>query len=110
MATGANDGTIKLWTLAEDDQGEDLPTSTTFKYGDDNGSHGLESVMPLPDRKRLLVVTQDGTELRELKSGRKLASWPGATGRGALSPDGKLLVTGQHGGTVKLLGKSPRKN
>jgi WD40 repeat protein len=102
LATGANDGTVKLWNIADHDARQDSQASAEFKFGDDGGWHNLRAVLSLPDRKRLLVVTQDGTEVRDLVSGRKLASWPDAAGCGALSADGKLLATGQGDGTLKL--------
>ena len=37
-----------------------------------------------------------------LTSGQKQAAWPDATGRGAISPDGKLLATGTLDGKVEL--------
>jgi sugar lactone lactonase YvrE len=103
LATGANDGTVKLWNIADHDARQDSRASTEFKFGDEDWWHGLGSVLPLPDGKRLLVVTQVGAELRDIVSGRKLVSWPEAVGWGsALSTDGKLLATGQKDGTLKL--------
>ena len=102
LATGANDGSVKLWNIAEHDEHEDSRANTEFKFGDNGRSHDLNSVLPLPDHKRLLVVTQIGSELRDMVSGRMLASWPDAAGIGALSADGQFLVTGQSGGTLKL--------
>ena len=103
LATGANDGTVRLWNIAEHDEQEDSKARAEFKFGNDGGWHRLWSVLPLPDRKRVLVVTQDGTEFRDLTSGRKLASWPDAAGRGAMSADGESLAVIQpQDGTLKL--------
>ncbi len=103
LATGANDGSIKLWNIAEHDEHEDSRANTEFKFGDDGSSHVLNSVLPLPDHKRVLVVMATvGSELWDVASGRKLASWPDVAGAGALSGDGKLLVTGKSDGTLKL--------
>jgi len=94
LASGATDGSVKLWNIAETRKSAESPVNAEFKFGDDTRTwDDLQSVLPSPDGRKLFVVTKHGTETRDLTSLRRQNSWPEVTGRGVLSPDGKLLAT-----------------
>jgi WD40 repeat protein len=103
LATGASDGTVRLWNIANHDASEDSQAKVEFRFGDGDKLHSVWSVLPLPDRKRVLIINNDGAEFRDLTSGRELSDWPAAAGRGALSPDGQsLAVCNPKDGSLKL--------
>ena len=105
MASGAIDGSVKLWNIPDFSKPAELPVKAEFKFGDDTRTwDDLQSVLVSPDDQKLFIVTQHGTEMRDLASLRRQKSWPEVTGRGVLSPDGKLLATvpKQDAGIVKL--------
>jgi WD40 repeat protein len=56
----------------------------------------------MPDTDRVLVVTYSGTEIRDIQSGQRLAAFRRVSGRGAMSPDGKLLATSDPRGVVRI--------
>ena len=94
LASGATDGSIKLWNIADVPKPAGSKAFAEFKFGDNTRtSDDLQSVLPSPDGRKLFVVTGHGTETRDLSSLLRQNSWPEVTGRGVLSPDGKLLAT-----------------
>jgi eukaryotic-like serine/threonine-protein kinase len=102
-ASGANDGSIKLWNIAAVQRHESPTTAAGFQtWPDASRGTDIASVLPLPDNHSVLLVTSYGTEMRDLTSGKIQAAWSDATGRGVISPDGKLLATGTLEGKVKL--------
>jgi WD40 repeat protein len=104
LASGSADGSIKLWNIAETQEMVDARTAFAFDCGNPNNIDVYRPflLLPLPDHETALAMTKDGAEIRDIVSGQKKGMLVGATGFGALSPDGKLLATGSAIGMVKL--------
>ena len=114
-ASGGNDGSIKLWKIPGTQSLESPKQIAEFQtWADPNPTIRsnfvpdhitgirINSILPSPDEKTLFVVTSLGTEVRDLASGVKIGAWPEALAGGSLSPDGKLLATGEYDGKVSL--------
>ena len=103
LASGGIDGSVKLWHVPSFQGNRPSETVTEFKaWAGIRPWANLHTLLPVPNTNRLLVVTGFGTELRDLSSGQQLATWPDASGCGAISPDGKLLATGTMDGKLNL--------
>ena len=101
VASGDIDGSVKVWNQVELNAGRQGRIAAMLHCGPDTNWGDLESLLPLPDHQ-FLVVTRQGAEKIEFASGRKLARWPEAAGRGAVTPDGRILATSRSDGTIKL--------
>jgi WD40 repeat protein/serine/threonine protein kinase len=97
LASGANDGTIKVWN------GHPGDAVSAFQFDDETSRPGLFSLLFSRDGKTLFMVTESGTKLIDNSTGRERKRLPDAKGRrSALSPDGQMLATGSYKGEVKL--------
>jgi WD40 repeat protein/tetratricopeptide (TPR) repeat protein/tRNA A-37 threonylcarbamoyl transferase component Bud32 len=102
LATGANDGTVKIWNLGQSSEIAEIPSGSRFQFGTGSSLGGLGSLLFSPDATSLIGVLERATLEKNLNSGQQYPVLPGALWRGALSPDGKLLVAGDRGGTLTL--------
>ena len=103
LATGSTDGSVKLWDLTASRSDSARHLTQEFKLGEQTNSSGaVQSLLVLPQSDQIIAVGEHGSELRDSGSGRLVVSWPEIKGRGALSRNGKLLVTGEPDGMVRL--------
>ena len=103
LATGSADGFIKLWDLTDNGVEPMRHLTEEFTFGDQpNPSAGVQSLLVSTQSDQVIILGEHGSELRDLGSGRLLASWPEIKGRGALSRNGKVLVTGEPDGMLRL--------
>jgi WD40 repeat protein/tetratricopeptide (TPR) repeat protein/tRNA A-37 threonylcarbamoyl transferase component Bud32 len=102
VATGANDGSVKVWNIGHRREPGDAPVTTLFQLGGGSTDGALASLLFPPDGQTLVGVLEEGTVQRNLISDQEDPILPGAGGRGVLSPDGRLLATGDRTGTLKL--------
>ncbi|MDW8071839.1 MAG: zinc-ribbon domain-containing protein [Anaerolineae bacterium] len=98
LASGLQDGTIRLWEVAS---GRELSTLCGH-------TEAVQSVAFAPDSRLLASGSWDGTvRLWEVASGRELSTLRGHTAAVqsvAFAPDGRLLASGSWDGTVRLWG------
>ncbi|MBT9311406.1 WD40 repeat domain-containing protein [Leptothoe kymatousa TAU-MAC 1615] len=100
LASGSEDGTVKLW----DRSGRELQTL-------EGHSGWVWSVSFSPDGQTLASGSSDGTVKLWDRSGRELQTLEGHTGTVSsvsFSPDGQTLASGSSDGTVKLWDRSGR--
>jgi eukaryotic-like serine/threonine-protein kinase len=97
IASGSHDRSVRIW---------DVEAGTSLELAGHEA--GVMHVAWSPDGKRLASSSEDGTVRvwtpgGDVKDGRVLAV-PGATRNvmSAFSPDGKWLITGGHGSSVRL--------
>jgi WD40 repeat protein len=97
LASGALDGSIKIWNLSEPAEGAEARFATTFQCAPE-----IASVLPWAGSNAVFISSRDGTEIRDLASRHKITAFPQARGRLALSPDGKTLASATFDGLVSL--------
>jgi len=102
LATSANDGAIRLWNLPPTSGSADHPIAYRLNFAAGKSKSVLLSMMFAPDGQKLTGITSFGAFTKDVASGQNYSVLPDATGRGALSPDGKLLASGGLDGTLKL--------
>jgi WD40 repeat protein len=104
LASGAADGSVGLWNIAEPQKSLDARTAASFQCGirTNTDFHWPLLLLPFPDNETLLVITRYGGEVRNITSGQATSVLPEAKGCGVLSPDGKLLATCPMNGMLKL--------
>src|SRR5262249_26770573 len=94
LASVANDGSIKLWNVAQTQDEAGGPIGSQFQFKPGPASNGLCSRRFLPDGEPLVGVSAHGTVGRNILLGKDCEEFPAGGACGALSPDGKLLATG----------------
>ncbi len=96
LASGSDDGTIKLWDMAS---GKEVSTLTGH-------SEGVTRVAYSPDGKTLASASVDTTiKLWDIASGKEITTLTGHSNEVtsvAYSPDGKMLASGSGDGTFTL--------
>jgi eukaryotic-like serine/threonine-protein kinase len=97
LASGALDGSIKVWNLSEPAEGAEARFATTFQCAPE-----IVSILPLARSNAVFISSRDGTEIRDLASGQKIAAFPQAMGCLALSPDGTTLASATLDGQIRL--------
>jgi WD40 repeat protein len=102
LASGANDGSVKLWNVAQAREQAEAQVASRFQIGTGSTNGGLLSLLFSPDGDSVFGVMEHFTAAKNIVSGRDSHLLSGASGRGALSPNGKLLATGDKAGTVRL--------
>jgi WD40 repeat protein len=102
LATGDNEGMLRLWELSTGKQRRQIPTGGA-------GSFGVFAVCALayaPDGRTLASAGGDGTiRLWEVATGKLRGRLKGSgqtVWSLAFSPDGRLLASGSHDGTARL--------
>ena len=103
LASGAGDGTVKLWDVATKEN------IATFEGHTDR----VSSVAFSPDGTTLALGGEDGIKLWDVSTKRNFTTFEGHTRsvRSVVySPDGTTLASGSEGATVKLWDVSTRRN
>jgi WD40 repeat protein/tRNA A-37 threonylcarbamoyl transferase component Bud32 len=102
LASGANDGTIELWNVAQSSDEARSRNSSHFQLRSVVPGDYLSSLQLLPDGKTLVAFTKRGTAGWNTLSGRDCLELAAPGEHGALSPNGELLARGGSDGTVAL--------
>jgi WD40 repeat protein/serine/threonine protein kinase len=102
LASGANDGSVKLWNMAQTQEQAETQVVSSFQIGTGSTNGAVGSLIFSPDGNDVLGVMEHTTATKNISTGQDYPALSGAAGRGTLSPDGKLLATGDKAGTVKL--------
>jgi WD40 repeat protein len=102
VASGGNDGLVKLWNARLTQEQTEVRFSSCIRIGTGSRSGAVLSLSFSPDGTNVIGGMEHALAARNIVSGEEYPALPGAAGRAALSPDGKLLASGDQAGTVKL--------